>query len=127
MNYAGIDYHKKYSFVSIQDAEGRTVLERQVPHNDPRVFAEIFRQVGETTVVYECGLNWTWLYEVLEKILEVKRIMLANAFKVRLIAEAQIKTDKLDARKLAMLLGVAGDRRLVRPASPVSNLSHRRS
>jgi len=105
MNYAGIDYHKRYSFVSIQDEGGQTLLERQVPHNDPRVFAEIFRQAGgDTAVVYECGLNWTWLYEVLEKIGNVKRIVLANAYKVRLIAEAHIKTDKLDARKLAMLL-----------------------
>jgi transposase len=105
MYYAGIDYHKRYSFVSIQDEKGTIVLERQVLLNNPLVFEEIFRQIGgEATVVYECGLNWTWLYEVLEKIATVKRIVLANAYKVRLIAEAQIKTDKLDARKLAMLL-----------------------
>jgi transposase len=105
MYYAGIDYHKRYSFVSIQDERGAVVLERQVPHNNPLVFAEIFQQLGgEAMVVYECGLNWTWLYEVLESISTVKRIVLANAYKVRLIAEAQIKTDKLDARKLAMLL-----------------------
>ncbi|MDI6775441.1 MAG: transposase [Verrucomicrobiota bacterium] len=34
----------------------------------------------------------------------MKSITLANACKVRLIAEAQIKTDKIDARKLALLL-----------------------
>jgi transposase len=41
---------------------------------------------------------------VLEQIKEVESITVANPYKVRLIAEAQIKTDKIDARKLAMLL-----------------------
>jgi len=105
MYYAGIDYHKRCSFVSIQDEAGKIVLERQVPHNNPLMFEEIIREVGgPVAVVYEAGLNWTWLYEVLEKIGDVKSITLANAYKVRLIAEAQIKTDKIDARKLALLL-----------------------
>ena len=35
MYYGGIDYHKRYSFVSIQDEAGKVVLEWQVPHNNP--------------------------------------------------------------------------------------------
>lgn len=105
MHYAGIDYHKRYSFVSIQDDAGKIVLERQVEHNNPFLFEEVFRAVpGPAAVVYEAGLNWTWLYEVLEQIENVDSITLADAYKVRLIAEAQIKTDKIDARKLALLL-----------------------
>lgn len=105
MYYAGVDYHKRYSFVSIQDESGTVVHEQQVEWNNPAVFAQMFNQLQhDVTVVYECGLNWAWLYEVLEKIPAVKQIVLANAYKVRLIAEAQIKTDKLDARKLALLL-----------------------
>src|SRR3989339_1301344 len=101
MYYAGIDYHKRYSFVSIQDESGTVVHEQQVECNNPAVFARMFNQLQqEVAVVYECGLNWAWLYEVLEQIRSVRRIVLANAYKVRLIAEAQIKTDKLDARKL---------------------------
>lgn len=105
MNYAGIDYHKRYSVVSIQDEAGEIVLERQVTHNNPLLFGAAFQGVaGPVAVVFECGLNWPWLYEVLEGIQEVQSITVANPHKVRLIAEAQIKTDKIDARKLAMLL-----------------------
>ena len=105
MYYAGIDYHKRYSSVCVRDEGGAIVLEQEVPWNNPAVYARLFGQLpGEVTVVYECGLNWAWLHEVLEKIPRIKRIVLANAYKVRLIAEAQIKTDKLDARKLALLL-----------------------
>lgn len=105
MYYAGIDYHKRYSVVSIQDDAGAIVLERRIEHNDPFAFSEVVQALpGRVKVVYECGLNWSWLYEVLEQIKEVESITVANPYKVRLIAEAQIKTDKIDARKLAMLL-----------------------
>jgi len=33
MYYTGIDYHKRYSVVSIQDESDKIVLERQVMHN----------------------------------------------------------------------------------------------
>jgi hypothetical protein len=36
--------------------------------------------------------------------MDVSQIVLANAFKARIIAEAQVKTDKIDARILAQLL-----------------------
>ncbi|HEY5812814.1 MAG TPA: hypothetical protein VIT23_09195, partial [Terrimicrobiaceae bacterium] len=49
-------------------------------------------------------MNWHWLFEILERELSSERIVLANPFKTRIIAEAQIKTDKVDARILADLL-----------------------
>jgi hypothetical protein len=38
MYYAGIDYHKHYSIVSIQDGQGRIVQEQQVDHAFPELF-----------------------------------------------------------------------------------------
>lgn len=105
MYYAGIDYHKRSSFVSIEDEAGRTVLEREVRHNEPFQFQETLEQVdGPVSVVFEASLNWAWLHEELEQIPTVTQITVANPYQVRLIAETQIKTDKLDARKLAKLL-----------------------
>lgn len=49
-------------------------------------------------------MNWHWLYEVLEQAMPGEHITLANPFKTRIIAEAQVKTDKIDARILALLL-----------------------
>ena len=49
-------------------------------------------------------MNWGWLHEILEGIPGIDRIVMANPLHVRLIAAAQIKTDKVDARKLAQLL-----------------------
>jgi transposase len=105
--YAGIDYHKHYSFVSVLDAEGHIILERQIHHKEPGLFMELLEALPEpVAVVYESTFNWSWLYEILEKIPNVASITLANPYKVRLIAEAQIKTDKISSRTLAMLLRV---------------------
>ena len=105
MYYAGIDYHKRYSFVSIQNEAGKIVLEYKISNNDPHLFEHAFAQcAGELAVVYEASFNWGWLHDILEGIKQIKTITVANPYKVRLIAETQIKTDKLDARKLAMLL-----------------------
>jgi transposase len=105
MYYTGIDYHKRYSFVSIQNESGKIVSEHKIPNDNPHLFDEVFAKINDdVAVVYEASLNWGWLYDVLEGIKNIRSITVANPYKVRLIAETQIKTDKLDARKLAMLL-----------------------
>ena len=55
-------------------------------------------------MVCESTVNWSWLNEILKPLWNVRAVTLANPFKVRLIAEAQIKTDKSSARALATLL-----------------------
>lgn len=105
MYYCGIDYHKKYSVVTITNKDGKLIRQSRINHCYPEKFRELFEALdGPVKVVYESSLNWSWLYEILERIECIQSITLANAYKVRLIAEAQIKTDKIDSRKLAMLL-----------------------
>src|SRR4029077_18180840 len=58
----------------------------------------------DATWFFEASMNWHWLFEILEREVPSERIVLANPFKTRIIAEAQIKTDKVDARILADLL-----------------------
>ena len=49
-------------------------------------------------------LELGWLYDLLGQIDEVGEVVLAHPYKTRLIAEAQIKTDRIDAQALAKLL-----------------------
>jgi hypothetical protein len=44
MYCAGIDYHKRYSIVSIQDAQGQIVQEQRVDHAHPEGFRRLFRK-----------------------------------------------------------------------------------
>jgi transposase len=105
MYYCGIDYHKKYSVVCIIDSNGQLIDQRRIGHQAPTLFVDLFSELNQPVkVVFENSLNWSWLYEILEQIESVEQIILANPYKVKLISEAQIKTDKIDAGKLAHLL-----------------------
>ena len=64
----------------------------------PEDFGTLVRRWPGCRVVFEASMNWHWLFELLETEVSGERIFLANPFKTRIIAEAQIKTDKVDAR-----------------------------
>ena len=105
MNYVGIDYHKAYSVLAAMNERGQLLQEARIPGNAPVAFAQYFQSLGgPAKVVLEGTRNWGYLYDLLHEIPPVQEVQLANAYKVRVIAEAQVKTDKLDARALANLL-----------------------
>jgi transposase len=102
--YIGIDYHKHYSVYHVIDGEGKDLAKGRIEHHSPLDFTVLVKQWPRCRVVFECSMNWHWLYEILEQSLAATDIVLANAYKTRIIAEAQVKTDKVDARILAQLL-----------------------
>jgi transposase len=105
MQYVGIDYHKRYSVCSATDERGQSVRERRIAGNSAAGFAQFFSELGEPAkVVMEACWNWGWLYDLLGETPGVAEVVLAHPYKTRLIAEAQIKTDRIDARALAKLL-----------------------
>src|SRR5437764_6964890 len=105
MQYVGIDYHKRYSVCSATDERGQSVQERRINGNSAAGFAQFFSELGEPAkVVMEACWNWGWLYDLLGETPGVAEVVLAHPYKTRLIAEAQIKTDRIDARALAKLL-----------------------
>jgi transposase len=105
MLYTGIDYHKRYSVVCTLDAQGRRVAERRIERNAPEAFAAYFAALGEASeAVIEACWNWGALFDLLEDTAGVSRVVLSNPARNRIIAEAQIKNDRVDARALATLL-----------------------
>jgi transposase len=105
MQYVGIDYHKRYSVLCTTDERGQEVKRRRINGNSASGFAQFFSELGqESKVVMEACWNWGWLYDLLAKIDGIDEVVLAHPYKTRLIAEAQIKTDHLDAQMLAKLL-----------------------
>jgi transposase len=104
MKSVGIDYHKRYSVVCVIDEGGGIVAEERIEHGFPERFGTLLREHTPCQVSFEATMNWGWLHEILEDIAGIERIVMANPLHVRLIAAAQVKTDKVDARKLAQLL-----------------------
>ena len=103
-SFIGIDYHKRYSVFCVLDARGGVLERGRIDHRCPEQFVALVRRWPGCRVVFEACMNWHWLLEILEEAMPREDIVLANPFKTRIIAEAQIKTDKVDARILADLL-----------------------
>jgi transposase len=98
----GVDFHKAYSHMTVLDARGQMLKAGKVPNTAEavRAFVAPYRDGGEA--VLEATRNWTVMYDLLET--ELVAVHLAHPLKVRAIAEARIKTDRIDSRILAHLL-----------------------
>ncbi len=103
-SFIGIDYHKRYSVYCVVDGHGEVLGQGRIEHAISGDFGRLVERWPGCRIVFEASMNWHWLYEILEQVMPAENIVLANPFKTRIIAEAQIKTDKIDARALANLL-----------------------
>jgi transposase len=100
--HIGVDYHKAYSHIVVQDAGGKTVRSGQV-RNDRRSIENFLAPFSDNAhAVLEATRNWTVMYDWLDEICD--DVVLAHPLKVKAIAEAKIKTDKIDATILSHLL-----------------------
>ncbi len=105
MNSVGLDAHKTRCVACVKTPEGR-ILEEFAFQNNPHGHEELIahqRAYPQVQVAIESTGNlWIPIYNRLED--EHIHTVLTNPKKTRLIAEAKIKTDRLDARILADLL-----------------------
>lgn len=102
--FIGIDFHKRYSVFCAIDSADRILEKGRIDHITPEFFVHLIKRHPGCCVVFETTMNWAWLYELLEPHLAQRDIILADAFKTRIIAESQVKNDKVDAHILARLL-----------------------
>ena len=88
-----------------QDERGRTLREARIDGNSADGFVQFFKALeGPSKAVLEACWNWGLTHDLLEDIEQVEEVVLAHPLKTRLIADAQIKTDRLDAQALGTLL-----------------------
>jgi len=98
----GVDYHKKFSYMVVKDQQGNNLRSGQVANQRSSVASFLAPFTQDSKAVLESCRNWCVMHDWLEDI--VDETILANPFKVKAIAEAKIKTDKIDANILADLL-----------------------
>jgi transposase len=102
--YVGVDYHREYSYMTVMNEMGKVLTEGKVDNRREAVagFLSKANCNGNSSAVLEATRNWTVMHDWLEELVE--DVHLAHPLKVKAIAEAKIKTDKIDARVLAHLL-----------------------
>lgn len=101
MHYIGVDYHKRYSYIVVKDEQGGREQTGMV-NNTREEFQRFLKPFQPGKAALEATRNWGLIYDWLEEILD--DVALAHPLKVRAIAEARIKTDKISADILADLL-----------------------
>ena len=98
----GVDYHKKFSYLVVKNDQGQVLRSGQIQNAKSSVENFLKPFTDDSSAVLESCRNWCVMHDWLEDI--VDDVILANPFKVKAIAEAKIKTDKIDATVLADLL-----------------------
>jgi len=101
VNYIGVDYHKKYSYIVVKNEDGR-VGGRGTVNNTKEEVQRFLEPYRPGMAVVEATRNWGLIYDWLDEVLD--DVTLAHPLKVKAIAEAKIKTDKISADILANLL-----------------------
>ncbi|MGD0422890.1 MAG: IS110 family transposase [Candidatus Bathyarchaeia archaeon] len=105
MIYVGIDVHKHKCHSALMNENG-TILDELTFQNTTQGLSELIQRIqplGEAKAVLESTGNlWIKTYDALEA--ATIQTTLSNPLKTGAIAEARIKTDKIDARTLAHLL-----------------------
>ena len=105
MNTVGIDVGKRKCRAAIKDRSGQTLNEFFFSNDKDGInkLTKIVLGYGNCEAVVESTANmWIRIHDTLED--NGINTVLANPYKTRIIAEAKIKSDKLDARILADLL-----------------------
>ena len=96
--YLGIDTHTRYSQVAVVDDDGNLQDEIRLPNDHLDELAEQYAG-GEAAI--EASGHDRPIYEMLDEHLDVT---LVNPSKNRVIADATVKTDRIDAKRLAHML-----------------------
>ena len=97
----GLDVHREFAEVAIwEDGVVRSAGQIKTTPEALRLFAESLCAYDE--VALEATCNTHAIARLLER--HVGRVVVSNPTKTRAIAEAKVKTDKVDAQVLAQLL-----------------------
>ncbi len=101
--FVGIDYHKNFSYATMVTEKGK-VLKRGRIWNDPQRLRQFLGRYADENcaAVLEAGYKSHVMYDWLDEL--VDSVTLAHPSKLKAIAEAKVKTDKIDSALLAHLL-----------------------
>ncbi|MEW6455724.1 MAG: IS110 family transposase [Acidobacteriota bacterium] len=100
--FFGCDAHKRYSMFASMNEAGHLQGSIRV-ENDRFSFQSFLRRLPpRSTIAIESVGNWYWMIDEMERAGHIPR--LAHAVKAKLMMGQINKTDKLDARGLALLL-----------------------
>ncbi|MGI0128853.1 MAG: IS110 family transposase [Thermoplasmata archaeon] len=100
--FVGLDVHKSTIVATAVDAQGRRIDQSTIGPTDQDLIDYLSRLPGVKKAVLEVCPVWEHLYDAATS--TGTSVLVSNPYRVRLIADASIKTDKVDSEALATLL-----------------------
>ena len=106
IKYIGMDVHKEASVIAVLNDSGKLVMESIVETKASSILQFIHGLRGELHGTWEEGRWAAWLYDLLQP--QVSGVLVCDPRRNALLKEGN-KSDKIDARKLADLLGLVSE------------------
>jgi transposase len=101
--YCGIDLHARQMYLCVLDSDGKIQLHRNMPTTVEALEGALAPYAGSDLVVgCECVFTWYWIADFCDQ--RHIPFVLGHALYMRAIHGAKTKNDKIDSRKIAMLL-----------------------
>jgi transposase len=100
MEFIGLDIHRHYSVAARMGADGVVLEQRRLANEALPAYLQTLPEPPR--VALEATANWYHIFELVEP--WAAQVALGHPLKTRIIAEAKVKTDKVDATILAHLL-----------------------
>ena len=100
--YVGIDLHARQMYVCVMDQAGEILLHRNMPTDAEHLGRTLSRFGDDKVVAVECVFNWYWIADYCED--HNIPFVLGHAYYMKTIHGGKVKNDRLDSKKIAMLL-----------------------
>jgi transposase len=100
--FVGLDVHRKSVVATAVDPQGRSVSHAKFGPTDRELIDYLESLPGSKHIALEACSTWQHFYDAAES--TGASVVLSNPLKTRLIAEANLKTDRVDSETLATLL-----------------------
>lgn len=104
MFYVGLDVHARKFAGCILNAAGGRIKEFVLPGDVDRLLHELQQLPEPCRVCYEASCGYGYLFDRLVQLPNVTQVVVAHPGHLRLIFRSKRKNDRIDARKLALLL-----------------------
>jgi transposase len=102
MVYMGVDLHRRFCYLTALDARGQVLWQGQVANDAASLKGYFARWAEPVEVAVEACSFWPAFVVAIQS--QVARIVLVHAQRVKVIASAKLKNDRVDSATLAHLL-----------------------
>jgi len=102
--FVGLDVHRKSIVATALDFQGQRLSQVKLGPSPTEVIEYLRGLPGHKQVALEAGSSWAPVFDAAESM--GASVVLSNPLRTRLIADASLKTDRVDSEALATLLRV---------------------